>query len=299
MKAFLTAHRNALRRALAQLRSQPLGTLLSLSVLGCALAIPLALHCALASIKAATFRIGTDAEVNVFISTQSSIEDAAKMRTTLAGLPDVASARLVTKDAALAELKKRPQLADLVGSLDGNPLPHAVILKPVASDSATLERIRDAASKVPGIDRVSADFEWVRKLRRIVALGEAVILAAALLLSLAVVLVIGNTIRLEVLTRRDEIAVSTLIGASTSFVRRPFLYFGFIAGALSALLGWVIAVTGIHWANFHLSALAAEYGFQFGIQPPSLMQACAYILAIALLALVGATISATSLARRS
>lgn len=298
MNAFLTAHRNALRRAFAQLRGQPLGTLLSLSVLGCALAIPLALHSALASVKAATFRIGTDAEVNVFLSVEATVEEAGRLRTTLAGLPDVANARLVTKEAALADLKKRPQLADLVSSLDGNPLPHAVILKPVSSDSATLDRIREAASKLPSVDRVSADFEWVRKLRRFVALGEAVILAAALLLSLAVVLVIGNTIRLEVLTRRDEIAVSTLIGASTSFVRRPFLYFGFMAGALSALLGWAIAIGGIQWANSHLSALAAEYGVQFSIQFPSAEKAGAYILVIAFLALAGAFISATSLARQ-
>lgn len=299
MKAFLTAHRNAMRRAFAQLRGQPLGTLLSLTVLGCALAIPLALHSALASVKAATFRIGTDAEVNVFLAVQATVEEAGKVRAMLAGLPDVANARLVTKDAALADLKKRPQLADLVSSLDGNPLPHAVILKPVSSDPATLDRIREAAAKLPGIDRVSADFEWVRKLRRIVALGEAVILIAALLLSTAVVLVIGNTIRLEVLTRRDEIAVSTLIGASTSFVRRPFLYFGFLAGALSALLGWAIAVAGILWSNTHLSALAGEYGFQFSIQLPTLMQAFAYIFGIAFLAWTGALWSATSLARQS
>lgn len=298
MTAILTAHRNALRRALAQLRSQPLGTLLSLSVLGCALAIPLALHSTLESIKAATYRIGTDAEVNVFMAVQATIEDANRIRATLAGLPDVAGARLVTKDAALADLRKRPQLADLVSSLEGNPLPHAVILKPVSSDPATLDRIRAAAGKLPNVDRVSADFEWVRKLRRIVALGEAVIFAAALLLSVAVVLVIGNTIRLEVLTRRDEIAVSTLIGASASFVRRPFLYFGFLAGALSAMLGWGIAVAGILWANSHLSALAAEYGMQFSIQPPSAQIAATYILIIAFLALTGALLSAASVARQ-
>jgi cell division transport system permease protein len=296
--AFFTAHRNALRRALVQLASQPLGTLLSLSVLGCALAIPLALHSALASIKSATYRIGADAEVNVFMDPKASLDDASKLRTTLSALPDVTSARLVSKEAALETLKQRPQLADLVGSLEGNPLPHAVILKPARNDPATLDRLRAEVTQLPGVDRVSADFEWVRKLRRIVALGEAVIFAAALLLSVAVVLVIGNTIRLEVLTRRDEIAVSTLIGASTSFVRRPFLYFGFLAGALSALLGWGIAVAGIIWANSHVSALAAEYGFQFSIMLPGPIEATAYILAIAFLALLGATLSATTLARQ-
>lgn len=298
MNTFLTAHRNAFRRALAQLRGQPVGSLLSLSVLGCALAIPLALHSALASVKAATLRIGTDAQVNVFMKPQASTEEANALRATLAALPDVAHARLVTKDVALADLKKRPQLADLVASLEGNPLPHAVILKPAASDPSTLERLREAAARAPGVEKVSADFEWVRKLRRIVALGEAVILATALLLSVAVVLVIGNTIRLEVLTRRDEIAVSTLIGASTAFVRRPFLYFGFLAGAASALFAWLIAVAGIRWANIHLSALATEYGFQFAIQLPGTIQAITYILIIAFLAVIGAMISATSLARR-
>lgn len=299
MMAFLTAHRNALRRALAQLVHQPLGTFLSLSVLGCALAVPLAMYCALESVRAATFSIGNDAEVNVFLKVEASLEDASALRNALAGLGDVAGARLVPKDAALADLKQRPQLADLVSSLEGNPLPHAVVLKPRSSDPATLDRIREAASQLPNVDRVSADFEWVRKLRRLVRLGEAAILATALLLSVAVVLVIGNTIRLEVLTRRDEIAVSTLIGASLGFVRRPFLYFGFLAGTISALLGWAIAAAGIFWANSHVTPLAAEYGILFGIQVPSLMQAVAYILFIALLALTGATISATTLARRS
>jgi cell division transport system permease protein len=299
MKAFFTAHRNALRRALAQLRGQPLGTLLSLSVLGCALAIPLAMHAALSSLKAATFRIGTDAEINVFLVPKATLEEASALRARLSGLPNVSSSRLVTKDAALMELRKRPQLADLVGSLDGNPLPHAVILKPASSDAAILDGIRSEVAKMPGVDRVSADFEWVRKLRRIVELGEAAILAASLLLCIAVVLVIGNTIRLEVLTRRDEIAVSTLIGASTSFVRRPFLYFGFLAGALSALLSWAIAVGLIVWANSHITGLAAEYGFQFSILPPSPFEAAAYILVIASLALIGAMLSATTLARQT
>ncbi|MBL8516300.1 MAG: hypothetical protein JNM76_04940 [Betaproteobacteria bacterium] len=269
-----------------------------MSVLGCALAIPLALHSTLSSIKSATYRMGADAEVNVFMDPKATLEDANALRAKLSTLRGVTSARLVTKEAALETLNKRPQLADLMGSLDGNPLPHAIILKPERSEPATLERLRAEVNQLPGVDRVSADFEWLRKLRRIVALGEAVILAAALLLSVAVVLVIGNTIRLEVLTRRDEIAVSTLIGASTSFVRRPFLYFGFLAGALSALLGWGIAVGGIAWANTHLSPLATEYGIQFSIQLPSVFEATAYILAIACLALLGATFSATTMARQ-
>ncbi len=297
MNVFLTAHRNALRRGLMQLRSQPVGTLLSLTVLGCALAIPLALHNVMTSLEAATFRIGTDAEVNVFMDPKASLDDAKVLESALTKLPGVVAARIFTKDAALGELRKRPQLADLVASLEGNPLPHAVILKPAGSDPATLEQIRQQAARLPGVDRISADFEWVRKLRKIVRLGEAAILAAALLAAIAVMLVIGNTIRLEVLTRRDEIAVSKLIGASSRFVRRPFLYFGFIAGGLSALLGCLVAMVGIAWANTHIASLAAEYSLQFNIAQPTWVQASTYIFIVSLLSLTGAAWSASSLAR--
>lgn len=297
MSAFLTAHRNALRRAWLQLRGQPLGTLLSLTVLGCALAIPLALHNLMTSLEAATFRIGTDAEVNVFMDPKASLDDAKALEAALMKVPGVAAARVHSKDDALNELRKRRQLADLVASLDGNPLPHAIILKPTASDQATLDRIRQQASQLPSVDRISADFEWVRKLRKIVRLGEAAILAAALLAGIAVVLVIGNTIRLEVLTRRDEIAVSKLIGASSRFVRRPFLYFGFIAGGLSALLGCLVAAAGIAWANTHISGLAAEYGLQFSIAQSTPVQASTYIIIVSLLSIIGAWSSAASLAR--
>lgn len=297
MSAFLTAHRNALRRGLMQLGNQPIGTLLSLTVLGCALAIPLALHNVMTSLEAATFRIGTDAEVNVFMDPKASLDEAKVLAGALAKLPHVVTARVFTKDAAFEELRKRPQLADLVASLDGNPLPHAVILKPAGSDPVTLEQIRLQASRMPGVDRVSADFEWIRKLRKIVRLGEATILAAAFLAAIAVMLVIGNTIRLEVLTRRDEIAVSKLIGASSRFVRRPFLYFGFIAGGLSALLGCLVSTAGIAWANTHIVSLAAEYGLQFSIAHSTLVQASTYILIVSLLSLAGAAWSASSLAR--
>lgn len=298
MSAF-NAHANALRRALAQLRAQPVGTLLSLVVLGCALAIPLVIYLVLGSLSSATTRINADAEVNVFADPKLSLDDAKQLQAKLAAISGVASARLVPKDQALAQLKQRPQLADLVASLDANPLPHAIVVRAAQASPENLERLRAAAMALPGVDKVSADFEWLRKLGRLLRLGEGILLGLALLLAAAVVLIIGNTIRLEVLARRDEIQVSQLIGASRAFVRRPFLYFGLIAGALSGCLGWALASLGIWWANSHIQGMAADFGLSFRIVQASAPEAITYIFVIAFLALVGALFSANALAWRT
>lgn len=299
MSALVNAHSNALRRAFNQLRAQPVGTLLSLVVLGCALAIPLVIYLLLGSLGSATTRVNADAEVNVFADPKLSLEDARALQAKLAALPGVAAARLVPKDQALAQLKQRPQLADLVASLDNNPLPHAVVVRAAEASPENLERLRVAALALPGVDKVSADFEWLRKLGRLMRLGEGLLLGLALLLAAAVVLVIGNTIRLEVLARRDEIQVSQLIGASRAFVRRPFLYFGLIAGGLAGCLGWLLATVGIWWANSHIQGLAADFGLSFRIMQSSPKEAVTYILVIAFLALVGALFSANALAWKS
>jgi len=297
MNSALTLHLQALQRAWQQIRGQPLGTLLTLFVLGCALALPLSLHLALGSVTQATSRLGTDAEINVFLDPRTNLEEARALQTRMAALPGVVGARLVPKETALAQLKQRPHLADLVASLDSNPLPHAVVVKPTSNDPAALAELRTAITGLGNVDKVSADFEWVRKLARLTRLGQGLILGLVLILGLAVILIIGNTIRLEVLTRRDEIEVSQLIGASHRFVRRPFLYFGFLAGLGSALVAVALTTLGCLITNRYLQELAQDYGLDLSLKMPGLLEAGTYILAVAMLAWLGAWGSAAAISR--
>ncbi|HXN14844.1 MAG TPA: permease-like cell division protein FtsX, partial [Usitatibacter sp.] len=254
MRHWLRLQVQAAGDALRRLSAQPLAGTFSILVLAMAIALPLIAAVVLRSLAAATAGLDTDAHVNVYLTLDASDEDARRIEEKLRARPEVAGVRFVPRAVALEELKATTHLADLLASLERNPLPHAFTVRMKTTDGERLGAIRAAWSQWPKVDQVVADFEWSQRLGRWVRFGNRALALVGLVLGAAVVFIIGHLIRLQVLTQKPEIELSQLIGATASDVRRPFLYHGVLQGILAGAGAIALAAAIALWLDHELQA---------------------------------------------
>jgi cell division transport system permease protein len=188
-------------------------------------------------------------------------------------------------------LQQSTGLADVTGGLTQNPLPHAFIVYPKSNDIKALETLRDELKKWSKFEHVQLDSAWVRKLEALLKFGRLAVLILAILLSFALVAITFNTIRLQILTQRDEIEVSKLIGASNSFIRRPFLYFGLAQGLLGGATAWLIITVSLSLLNINLADMTQLYASSFRLQHLSFGDSATLLAFSAYLGWLGAMLS--------
>ena len=265
MSVWLRLHGHALGDALRRMATQPLGAAFSVLVLAVAIALPVIAAVALRSAGALTSGVETDPHVNVYLTLEATDADVKRIESALRSNPQTTSVRFVSREDALAELKSSTHLAEVLASLDRNPLPHAFTVRVRADDGAKLAAAREAWAKLPAVDQVVADFEWSQRLRRWIRFGDRVMGVIAVVLGAAVTFIVGHLIRLQVVSRRQEIEVSQLVGATASDVRRPFLYHGLLqgaaAGAVALALGWAATA----WVGAELIALTPAYAAELKV----------------------------------
>ena len=291
MSPWLRLHAQAISAAVARLATQPLATLLSIGVIAVAMALPLLAAIVFKSLSAGTARIDTDPHLSLYLAPDAGDDVARRVETALRAHPEAAAVRFVSRDQALAELKKTTHLAELLATLERNPLPHAFIVRTKSREGARLQALRAEWQKLAGVDQVLADYEWSERLARWIGFGDRVLTAATLVLAIAVIFIVGHLVRLQVLMRRDEIEVSQMIGATAADVRRPFLYHGLLQGALSALAALAIAWGLSTWLGLELQALTSSYQSEFKVDfvdPAACLQV---IVGAALLGAAGAWFS--------
>jgi cell division transport system permease protein len=282
MMAWLRAHAQAAWRAWRRLRGEPVGTLLSVTVIACAIVLPLFLHVLVSNASAAAKRLATGPVANVYFKLDADEASVRAAEKALRSAPGVESVRFISRDQALNEMKRRAGMAEVLAHLESNPLPHSLALELGNREPAQLAALKARIASLAGVDDVAMDFEWAAKLHRAAQFADKLTWLLALALGLAVVFVLGNTIRLQILTQRDEIAVCRLLGATRNYIRRPFLYLGALQGALSGALGVAVTMLGVDWAAQEIRVLTESYGgFEIsGIGPG--MAACAVLVATAL-----------------
>ena len=232
-------HAWCVRDSLRQLARRPLGSALTVAVMGLALALPLAFYLLLTNLQHLATALGDSQSVSVFLKSGVATDSADRLAARLRGRADVAGVTVRTPQQGLAELAAMQGFGDAIQSLPDNPLPFVVLVEPrVGADRAQVEAMVAAVRALPDVDLVQDNGQWRARLDALVALGRRVMLLLAVLLGAAAVLVIGNTVRLDLRSRGDEIAVQRLIGASAAFVRRPYLY----EGAWYGLAAGVVAI---------------------------------------------------------
>lgn len=291
MNAWLISHGNACARAVRRLLHQPMATLLSVLVIGIAISLPLGLYIAFANVSAAASRVNTEPNVNVYLALNATEQETRDIERKLKVLDNVERVAFISRDAALVEMKRIANLTELLASLDTNPLPHAFTVRPKSSGPAALDALRKEIAAMSKVENIAMDFEWAQKLKRFATFAERIVFLLGVLLAAAVVFVTGNTIRLQILTQKDEIEVSQLIGGTRRFIRRPFLYFGTFQGLLAGMIAAIAVATFIWWVGAEVQALTSSYGSDFSLQTPTLLQSLWVILFSGLLGWIGAFLS--------
>lgn len=291
MNATLNAHMQAIARAVGRMRAQPLATCLSIAVIAIAILLPLGLYVLFDNVVNAASQLNTEPNVNVYLELATSDQEAKDVENKLRAHSNSAQVTFVPREAALADMRKRANLSDLLADIDTNPLPHAFSIKPRSFEMSILEAMRKDTLSIPKVETVTMDFEWAKQLTRFARFIEHLVMLLGGLLGAAVLFVVGNTIRLQMLTQKDEIVVARLIGAPRRFVLRPFLYFGALQGALAGLLA-VAATLGIGlWVGGEVNAFVASYGGNFFTQGPSFQQSLSVITVAGIMGWLGALIS--------
>lgn len=260
---WLMGHVDTLRESLLRLAGQPFATLLNVVVIGIAMSLPAGFYVGLNNLQAFSRQLSSDPQVSVFMAMDASQADVAEVERRLKSQEDVGRFEYVPRDRALERMKRSAGLADVLGDLGRNPLPDAFVVTARNNNPATLEALRDEAVRWPKVEHVQLDAEWARRLDAALGVARLLVSLLGVLLGLALVAVTFNTIRLQILTRRDEIEVSKLVGATNAFIRRPFLYLGTLQGLAGGLAAWaIVAVAGMA-LNLQLTELATLYGTAF------------------------------------
>lgn len=280
MIAALRLHLQALAAAFRRLAAQPVASGFSIAVLAVAIALPVMAAVLLRSVGTATARLDAEPHANVFLALEATDEDARRVGEALRAHPDAGSVTFVSRAQALQELRATTHLADLLAAMDRNPLPHAFTVRLRSADPARLAAAKAAWEKLPKVDQVAADFEWARRLAGWIGLADRALALLAGALAAAVAFIVGHLIRLQVVTRRDEIEVSQLIGATAADVRRPFLYQGTLEGLLAGAAAVAAAAAIAAWLGSELSALTPSYATELKVVFLSPVE-CAGVAAVA------------------
>jgi cell division transport system permease protein len=278
MTVWLRHHRHALSAAFKRL------SLLNALVIGIALALPAGGYALLESLRPASARLALEPRISLFLEPQAPRADAEALGRRLRADPRINAVRFVPREEALKEMNAVQGLSEVIAALGRNPLPDAFVISSKVDIAAELARL-------PGVVHVQADAVWARRLAAAARVVELALTLLAALLGAGLVAVTFNTIRLQILTQRDEIEVSKLIGATDGFIRRPFYYLGLLQGLVGGGLALALVAAALGMLNREVSVLAESYGsgFRFSFLP--VPEAAAVVLFAGFLGWLGAQLS--------
>ena len=261
MSPWFRQHRFALGAALSTVRKAPGSFLFNVLVIAVALTLPFAGITLLENVRPMSEELSVDPEVSLFVKPEASREEARSIEPQLRQILEGSNASIafIPREAALEDLKARSGLADALDTLGDNPLPDSYVMKLAGSsstaDAARIDAVVEQLHQLPHVDTVQVDSAWVKRLAALMDVLRLVLLLLAITLGVVVIAVVFNTIRLQVLTQREEIAVSKLLGATDNFIHRPFYY----TGALLGLCAGALALGGVALALRPLNAAIAEF----------------------------------------
>lgn len=266
--AYFQHHKLMAVDSLKRLLAAPGASLMTWLVLAIALSLPMTLYVSLENVKQLSRNWDQTSQISVYLKKGALERFANDMTQDIASWPEVNSAVYIAPDQALKEFSASTGLSDVVYGLGDNPLPGVISVIPRLSnqDEATLEQLQQKLQALRHVDSVQLDLMWVKRLYQFMELGQRLVWALAALLGLAVLLIIGNTIRLSIESRRDEIRVVKLVGGTDAFVRRPFLYTGLWFGLGGGIIAWVLLSAGLFWLSGPVEQLISLYGSDFSLK---------------------------------
>jgi cell division transport system permease protein len=292
-------HVSTATASLGRLVRQPFASLMIVLVIAITLAIPAALHLVVKNAQAITSGWNNALDFSVFLEQDLSEDDAAALARLIEQRADVESVRLITSAEALEDFKQHSGFGDALDQLSENPLPHTLVVRPSsANTSQSMLLLQEELANLPEAELVQIDTEWVQRFHAILDIVRQAIVIGAALLGAAIVVIIGNTIRLDIQNRREEIEVTKLIGASNAFVRRPFLWSGFWYGLLGGSLALGLIQLGLFLLEEPVARLAGLYRAGITVLAPDFRESLAIVGIGVFLGLVGSWFAAARHMRR-
>lgn len=272
MRVWISQHWQALGLTVKQFFFKPISNFLSVAVIGIAFSFPLGVYTLLDNLQSFSDHFVYSPQISLFLKIDATESDIENINSRLESFDGITSFQFVSNEIALAQLQHESGMGDIAFHLRKNPLPHAFIIHTQHMLPDKLEENRLALQQWPAVSYVQVDSDWTRKVHAFVKLGRIAVIMLSSLLGVALVIVIFNTIRLQILTKQEEIEVSKLIGATDRFIRRPFLYFGALQGIAGALIAWIIITFGAQMINDNLTELSQLYELSLRLNSLSFFQ---------------------------
>lgn len=262
---YLLRHAQTFFYSLGQLWRTPFSTLMTTLVIGIALALPTGLHVVLDNARELSGGWQGSAQLSLFLKQGISDERANRLKDKIQSMTSIASARYLSPETALAEFKNLSGFGEALEALNDNPLPGVVVVIPTLQqdNGDSLQQLAQQFNNYPEVELAQLDMQWIRRLFAIMEIVQRGVSILAILLAMAVVLTTGNTIRLAIQSRRQEIVVMKLVGATNAFIRRPFLYTGFWYGLLGGIVAWLLVNFSLLTLSGAVEQLASLYAHPF------------------------------------
>jgi cell division transport system permease protein len=279
--------------SLGRLYRAPLASLMTIAVIGIALALPSGLYLLTGNLQKLGAQWDGGANLSLFLHKTVTLAQARKLKENLAHWPEIESIQLITPEQALAEFRELSGFGQALELLDDNPLPAVLAIRPAASHATAqaAEQLTEKLRALPEAELAQLDLQWVKRFNTIMEIVRRTIRVMAALLGLAVLLIIGNTIRLEIQNRREEIEITKLIGATDGFIRRPFLYAGLWYGLFGAVTGALLVELALLQLLDPVRRLAGLYQSHFSLEILTSGELLYLLLAGSSLGLAGAWIA--------
>jgi cell division transport system permease protein len=290
---WISRHATTAKSSLGRLVHQPFASLMIILVIAVTLALPAALNLVVKNFAAISGGWDDALDFSVFLNRELSVGEAEGIARLIEQRADVSGVKLITAEDALADFKDQSGFGDALDELADNPLPHTLVVRPSPANTLqSMNLLREELAGLPETDVVQVDTDWVQRFHAILGIVQRATLIGAGLLGLAIIVVIGNTIRLEIQNRRDEIEVTKLIGASNAFVRRPFLWSGFWFGLFGSLLALGLVRYGLYLLQPAVTRLSGLYQSSLSLLSLSLEDSVAIVAAGVALGLLGSWFAA-------
>jgi len=292
-KAWVINHLRTLIASLGVMTRQPAASLMTIAVIAIALALPAGMFVLLNNASHVSVGWDNSAQISVFLKADVSEKQAKQLMGKLSLYDDVIKVSMINKTQALKEFKKISGFGGAVEALGDNPLPHVLTIEPHV-DASRPDKIRHLIKQInqqKQVELAQLDLQWVKRLFAMLDIAQRAIWVIASLLGIAVLLVVGNTIRLDIQNRREEIEVTKLIGGTDAFIRRPFLYTGLWYGIGGGLLAWLLTLLSISLLDSSVMHLASLYNSGFQIRGLSFSEGINMIAFSCFLGLAGSWIA--------
>ncbi len=293
LDTWLLRHLQVALASLGRLCRAPLATLMTTAVIGIALALPTGMHVALSNIQQLAGGWDGAATLSLFLKQGVNEQQAMQLANRLRAHPQLARVQLIDPDLALEEFQRLSGFKGALQALERNPLPTVLVVEPHQQQSTpeAAEALMAEFNQLAEVDFTQLDLQWVRRFHAITEIARRGIMVIGLLLGLAVLLIIGNTIRLEIQNRKSEIEITKLIGGTDAFIRRPFLYNGLWYGLSGGIFAWLLVTLSLWTLSEPVERLAGLYQSEFDLSAIDCQTLGLLLLGSTLLGLFGSWIA--------